>query len=84
MKSVAKIFALAALALTIVPPACIFIAGVTSDTMGAGALDQPVDLENSARGPAEGGMSESLMRGSMATGAVLWFLAAPKWIKKDH
>jgi hypothetical protein len=84
MKSIAKIFALAALALTIVPPACVFIAGVTSNELGAGALDPRVGAEKSARGPAEGVMSESLMRGSMATGAVLWFLAAPKWIKKDH
>jgi hypothetical protein len=84
MNSIAKIIALAALALTIVPPACVFIAGVTGNQLDAGAPDIRVGAEKSARGSAEGIMSESLMRGSMATGAVLWFLAAPKWIKKDR
>jgi hypothetical protein len=68
MKTVAKIVAIAGLLLTIGPPAWAFLAGVAEPS------------------PSEpySGMSDGLMKALMAVGAILWFAAAPKWLKEDR
>jgi hypothetical protein len=69
MNAVAKAVALAALGLTIVPPAILFLQGIST---------------GDAKPAANGFMTDSLVKASMAAGAALWFLAAPKWLMENR
>jgi hypothetical protein len=85
MNAIAKTVALLALALTIGPPTWIFLAGIARGTQPTPTEVVEEDAgEANVPAKSEGFMSERLMKGSMAVGAVLWFLAAPKWLKDDR
>jgi hypothetical protein len=76
--------ALLALALTIGPATCIFVEGVRR-----GIPNPPVVRDNESTDPdvasARSGriIADGLMKGCMAVGSVLWFAAAPKWLRED-
>jgi hypothetical protein len=85
MEKIAKPLALLALALTIGPPAWMFFQGVSSAPPAAAAEaaepDSPASTVAAEDSPSL--MTDSRMKFLMAVGAVLWFVAAPSWLKED-
>jgi hypothetical protein len=84
MEKIAKPLALLALVLTVGPPAWIFVEGVT--TARPSDVATPVATAEQASEDAAGDvgfMTDSRAKSLMAVGAVLWFVAAPFWLKED-
>ncbi len=77
MNKFAKPLALLALALTIVPPGMILLQGLSSKPTVAAEAD--TDSVSDTPGP----MSDGLMKNLMFAGTLLWFAAAPYWLKED-
>ena len=67
MSSLAKPLSLLALSLTIVPPLVSLLGGLSA---GADAAANPY-------------LSDGVMKGLMLAGALLWFAAAPKWLREE-
>jgi hypothetical protein len=84
MEKIAKPLALLALVLTIGPPAWIFVEGVTTASpTNVATSDVTVEQASEDAAGDVGFMTDSRAKFLMALGAVLWFVAAPFWLKED-
>jgi len=90
MNNLAKAASILALALTIGPPVCLLIEGLAGSESPAALLKTepnktggPRGSDAAYRGASAGVMTEDQMKAAMAAGAVLWFLAAPIWLREN-
>ena len=93
MSAIAKPLALLALLATILPPAMFCFSGVSGGTQDVAAsaendvAAESDDEESQESEPVAAGeesfMTESRMQAIMLAGAVLWFVAAPAWLKEN-
>jgi hypothetical protein len=94
MNSIAKPLALLALLATILPPAMFMLDGLrdgakdvpaaSSDDDAVAKSDNVEDQQTTDEDAAAARfMTESRMQNIMLAGAILWFVAAPAWLKEN-
>jgi hypothetical protein len=98
MNAIAKPLALLALLATIVPPMLFMFSGVSKGADGTEAetvaaddqvhVDEDADSsavagESAADSNDDGMMTQGRMQNIMLVGAILWFIAAPAWLKEN-
>lgn len=90
MEKLAKPLAIIALVLTIGPPAWVFLQGISggpatapSDEPAASSAPAADAAANRAVDAGPSLLTDDRMKFLMAVGAVLWFVAAPYWLKED-
>jgi hypothetical protein len=82
MEKLAKPLAIIALVLTIGPPTWMFLQGISSGPSAATSDETaPSSAPSAAASPSL--MTDDRMKFLMAVGAILWFVAAPYWLKED-